>query len=129
MSLRGFLFCALLTVSASLHAAGLGPIVIHSALGQPLNAEIEITTLGPKEFESLKVSVATPDLYKERGITYQGLVRNIRLVPTKRENGSAYLKATTVGPLNEPLVDLLVDFAWPGGRLVQKYSLALDPPR
>lgn len=129
MSVRGFLFCTLMAASASLHAAGLGPIVVHSALGQPLNAEIEITTLGPKEFESLRVSVATPELYKERGIAYQGLVRNIRLVPTKRENGSAYLKATTVAPLNEPLVDLLVDFAWPGGRLVQKYSLALDSPR
>lgn len=129
MSIRGFLFCALLTSSASLHAAGLGPIVIHSSLGQPLDAAIEITSLGPKEFESLNVRVASPELYKERGITYQSLVRNIRLVPTRRENGSAFLKVTTVGPLNEPLVDLLVDFAWPGGRLVQKYSLALDPPR
>lgn len=129
MSVRGLLLCFLLATSASLNAAGLGPILIHSGLGQPLNAEIEITTLGPKEFESLKVSVATPELYKERGITYQSLVRNIRLVPTKRENGSAFMKVTTVGPLNEPLVDLLVDFAWPGGRLVQKYSLALDPPR
>lgn len=126
---RTILLSVLMIVSISLHAAGLGPIVIHSGLGQPLNAEVEITTLGPKEFESLKVSVATPELYKERGITYQSLVRNVRLVPTKRENGSAFLKVTTVGPLNEPLVDLLVDFAWPGGRLVQKYSLALDPPR
>lgn len=129
MPLRGLLCFMLMAATASLHAAGLGPILVHSSLGQPLNAEIEITTLGPKEFESLKVSVATPELYKERGITYQSLVRNIRLVPTKRENGSAFMKVTTVGPLNEPLVDLLVDFAWPGGRLVQKYSLALDPPR
>jgi pilus assembly protein FimV len=133
MSARAFLPCillaTLLAASAPLHAAGLGPIVVHSGLGQPLNAEVEITTLGPKEFESLTVRVASPDLYKERGIAYAGLVRNIRITPTKRENGTAFLKIVTMGPLNEPLVELLVDFAWPGGRLVQKYSLALDPPR
>ncbi|MBL8518618.1 MAG: hypothetical protein JNM76_16765 [Betaproteobacteria bacterium] len=110
-------------------AAGLGPIVTHSALGQPLSAEIEITSLGPKEFESLTARIASPDLYKERGIAYHGLVRNIRLAPTRRENGSAFLKVSTVAPMNEPLVDLLVEFTWPGGRLVQKYALALDPPR
>lgn len=127
--LIGTLLCALLALSSPIHAAGLGPIVIHSALGQPVNGEIEITTLGPKEFESLNVRVASPELYKERGIAYSGLVRNIRLVPTKRENGTAFLKVSTVGPINEPLVELLVDFAWPGGRLVQKYSIALDPAR
>jgi pilus assembly protein FimV len=118
---------ALATTTAS--AAGLGPIATQSALGQPLNAEIEITALGPKEFESLTARVASPELYKERGITYNGLVRNIRLTPTKRENGTAFLKVSTIAPMNEPLLDLLVDFAWPGGRLVQKYALALDPPR
>ena len=119
----------LMLASAAAHAAGLGQIVIHSSLGQPLNGEIEITALGPKEFESLTVRVASVDLYRERGINYNSLARSIRLVPTKRPDGTAFLKVTSAGAFNEPSLDMLVDFAWPGGRLVQKYPLALDPAR
>ncbi len=116
-------------VSGLAHAAGLGQLIVHSTLGQPLNGEIEITALGPKEFESLTVRVASVELYKERGIQYNSLARSIRLVPTTRPDGTAFLKVTSSGAFNEPSLDMLVDFAWPGGRLVQKYPLALDPAR
>jgi pilus assembly protein FimV len=109
-------------------AAGLGELVVHSALGQPLEAKVEITGLRGKEFESLTVASATPELFKQRGLTYTAIARNLRYAPVKREDGSAYLKISSVQAINEPSVDLLIDFAWPGGRLLQKYSLLLDLP-
>lgn len=119
----------MIAASASAHAAGLGQLIVHSSLGQPLKGEIEITALGPKEFESLTVRVASVELYRERGIHYHSLARSIRLVPTRRPDGTAFIKVTSAGSFNEPSLDMLVDFAWPGGRLVQKYPLALDPAR
>ena len=48
----GGVFLALSAMSAN--AAGLGKLSINSALGQPLSAEIELVSLQPGEFESIK---------------------------------------------------------------------------
>lgn len=123
-----FAVLASLCLNLPAHAAGLGELVVHSALGQPLDAKVEITGLRGKEFESLIVSSATPELFKQRGLNYTSIARNLRYTPVKREDGSAYLRIYSIDTINEPSVDLLIDFAWPGGRLLQKYSLVLDLP-
>lgn len=123
------LLTALTLTALPATAAGLGKMTIHSALGQPLNAEIEITALQPKEFESLTMRVASAELYQERGATHHSLVRQIRLTPVKRDDGTAFMRVTSHSPVNEPSVDILIEFTWPNGRLVQKFPVLLDPAR
>lgn len=125
-ALMALLLASLFSIPA--HSAGLGELIVHSALGQPLEAKAEITGLRGKEFESLSVAPAAAEAYAQRGLRYTAVSRNIRYTPVRREDGSAYLAITSTAPINEPTVDLLVDFAWPGGRLLQKYVLLLDLP-
>ncbi len=56
-SLRISLFVIILMLPwAAIHAAGLGKLTLNSALGQPLNAEIDVVASNSDEVQSLKNS-------------------------------------------------------------------------
>ena len=119
--------CTCFAIAA--HAAGLGALTIQSALGQPLLAEIEVIGMQPDEFARVLARVASPEQYQAATLAYQPLLRQLRVAVERRKDGKAILKITSVAPINEPTLELLVDFNWRGGSLLQKYSLLLDPPK
>jgi pilus assembly protein FimV len=114
--------------AAGAHAAGLGRLTINSTLGQPLNAEIEIVSLQPGEFEALTARVASVEAYQAARIEYQSVLRQLRFTIDRRAGGQPVLRITSSVPVNEPFVDLLVDMTWPTGRLQREYPILLDPP-
>ena len=120
-------FAVLLAPAA--HAAGLGGIDVRSSLGQALVAEVEIIALKPKEFEELQARIANVEEYKAANLVYASVVRQIRVSAARRAGGKAVLQLTSIAPINEPSLDLLVELTWPGGRLLQKYTLLLDPQK
>ena len=114
--------------SFSAYAAGLGRLSVNSSLGQPLSAEIELLSLQPGEFESLSARVASPDSFRDARIEYASSLRLMRFSVDKRPNGQPILKITSIAPVNEPFLDVLVELNWPSGRLLREYPLLLDPP-
>ncbi|MFN6323666.1 MAG: FimV family protein, partial [Burkholderiales bacterium] len=46
-------------------AAGLGPLTVQSALGQPLKAEVEVTSVTPEELQSLSVRLAPQAAFRQ----------------------------------------------------------------
>jgi pilus assembly protein FimV len=123
-------FAAALTVMPALssHAAGLAGVTVQSALGQPLEAEIQIVALQPEDFPLMQARIASPEEYKAAKLTYVPVIRQLRLSAERRGEGAVW-KLTSAAPINEPSLDLLVEFTWPGGKLVQKYSILLDPQK
>ena len=111
------------------HAVGLSAFKVHSALGQPLSAEIEVTALQPEEFAQVVARIATPEQYQTASTTYLPVLRQLRITAERRADGRSFLNITSVAPINEPTLALLVDFNWRGGRLLQKYAVLLDPPK
>jgi pilus assembly protein FimV len=109
-------------------AAGLGKLTVNSALGQPLSAEIDLVSLQPGEFEGLVGRVASPEAYADAKIEYSSVLRQLRFATERRADGRPVLKITSVGPVNEPFLDVLVEMTWPAGRLVREYPILLDPP-
>jgi pilus assembly protein FimV len=122
-------FCIVAPQTAG--AAGLAPINVTSALGQPFSAEIEITGLPSEEFEFelAKGRVASPEAYQDARLVYPPLVRQLRISTERRADGKPVLKVVSSAPINEPALNLLVEFNWRSGRLIQKYSILLDPPK
>ncbi|MEW6689603.1 MAG: pilus assembly protein FimV, partial [Pseudomonadota bacterium] len=109
------------------HAAGLGRITVHSALGQPLRAEIEIVSLQPGEEDSLTVRLATAEAFRQAGIEISPALIGLRLaVDTKGPR--PVIRVGTSQPVNEPFLDMLVELQWATGRLVREYTFLLDPP-
>ena len=122
--IAGFLLSLPLTV----YPLGLGKISVLSGLGQPLNAEIELVSVGPDELDSLTVRVADPGTYRQNNVEYQSGLGRARISIERRRDGRAYLKIITPQPFNDPYVDLLLEMNWAQGRLVRNYTFLLDPP-
>src|SRR5579859_4932075 len=99
---------ALLVVAGAASAAGLGRLTVNSALGQILNAEIDLVSLQQGEAYSLNVRVAPPEAFQDARIEYSGSLRLLRFAVEKRANGQSYLKVTSVAPINEPFLDVLI---------------------
>src|SRR4051812_43218252 len=97
----GAVSLALLLGASVANAAGLGKLTVNSGLGQLLNAEIDLVSLQPGELDSLNARVAEPEAFRDARIEYSGSLRLLRFSVERRMNGQAYLKVTSVAPINE----------------------------
>jgi len=109
-------------------AAGLGKLTVLSALGQPLRAEIEIVSLQSNEGESLSARLASPEAFRQANVERPGVLMAVRFSVEPRPNGRYVLVLSSVEPINEPFLDMLVELGWANGRLVREYTFLLDPP-
>src|SRR5688500_11570665 len=124
----GAAIALLLGAAVAAHAAGLGKLTVTSSLGQPLQAEIDLVSLQPGELDSLTARVAPPEAFRDARIEYSTSLRLLRFSVERRATGQAYLKVTSVAPINEPFVDVLIEVTWPAGRIQREYPILLDPP-
>lgn len=114
-------------VPLAAQAAGLGKIVVFSALGQPLRAEIELSATR-EELADMRAQLASPDAFKQAGLDYATTLLGIRFSLDKRNNGQSVIRLSSDKPINDPFVDMLLELNWPAGRLVREYTFLLDPP-
>lgn len=109
-------------------AAGLGRLTVLSALGHPLNAEIELVSVTKAEMGSLSARIAPPDAYRKANLQYNSALPGARVTIERRPDGRPYLKITTTRPVTEPFIDLMIDLTWSAGRILREYTALLDPP-
>lgn len=119
---------ALLTLPLWVHAAGLGKLTVKSALGQPLSAEIELLVADKAELDSLNVSIASGDAFKDAQIEYAPVLSTLQFTVGKGAGGKPVLKLSSSKPVNDPFMDMLVELNWASGRLLREYTILLDPP-
>src|SRR6478672_7445919 len=108
-------------------ALGLGKLTVESALGQPLSARIELTSVTREDLDSLRAKVADPSLYRQNNLTYQGTLSRARIT-LEGGSGTPFLRVTSPVSVQEPFLDLLVELDWASGRVVREYTFLLDPP-
>ncbi|MDO5101462.1 MAG: FimV/HubP family polar landmark protein [Lautropia sp.] len=113
--------------SSPAEAAGLGRLTVQSALGQPLRAEVEVTSVRPDEAASLTAKLATPDAFSKAGLQYKEALSAVQMAVEER-NGRYVIKLSSSRPINEPFVDLMVELSWAAGKFVREYTFLLDPP-
>ena len=122
------LLAAALGVPGIAGSVGLGRMTVQSSLGQPLSAQIELTSLTNEDLSSLTARVADSSLYRQNGLNYQGVLSRARVAVERLPNGGAQLRVTTPAGVSEPYLDLLVEVNWASGRVVRAYTFLLDPP-
>jgi len=115
------------SVSLPADAAGLGRLTVNSGLGQPLRAEVEVTSLTDNEASSLKARLARPDAFRQAGLEFNPALTGLRF-EVQRQGAGAVVKITSSRPVNEPFVDLLIELNWNSGKFVREYTFLLDPP-
>ena len=121
------LAAVLLSIPLLAHAAGLGQLKVISGLGQPLNAEVEIVSLQPGEDDSLSARLAGAEAFRQAGVEFNPVLLGVRLNIVRRD-AKSFLRLSTIQPVNEPFLELLVELQWATGRLVREYTFLLDPP-
>jgi pilus assembly protein FimV len=126
-TLASAVFIALASLSASVDAAGLGRLSVQSGLGQPLRAEVEVTSLTKEEAQSLSARLAPPDAFRQAGLEFNQALNALRFAIEPR-SGRTFVRITSTQPINEPFVDLLVELNWATGKFVREYTFLLDPP-
>ena len=113
-------------LSSAAHAAGLGKLTVLSALGQPLRAEIELTTSAGEDPASMAVKLANPEAFRAANIEFNPALLSLRFAVEDR-GGRQVIRVSSTQPLNEPFVDMLLELTWNNGRLVREYTFLLDP--
>lgn len=109
------------------HAAGLGKLTVFSGLGEPLNAEIELSA-SKEEISSLTARIAPAETYTEQGIDRAAMLSALKVELGKQSNGTPVIKLTSAQPVNDPFLDMLIEMEWSSGRLLREYTALLDPP-
>ncbi len=108
------------------HAAGLGKLTVLSSLGQPLRAEIELSSVDQDEAVSLVAKLAPTDAYRQAKIDFNPVLLSLRFAIVQR-GGRQVISLTSTQPINEPFVDVLLELGGNKGRLIREYTFLLDP--
>ena len=111
------------------HAVALGRITVQSALGESLRAEIDVSDLSAEEASSLRIGVASADVFKSAGFEYSALAASLDVKLQKRADGRSYLRLTGNRAVTDPFVDLIVEARWSSGRVTRDYTMLFDPPK
>jgi pilus assembly protein FimV len=122
------LLCAGLVQHTDAQALALGRVVVQSALGEPLRAEIDVPEINTEEAASLRVGLASGDTFRAAGMDVNPALANLQISLQRRADGRAFLRLTSSRPVTEPFVDLIVEANWSSGRVVRDYTLLFDPP-
>ena len=110
------------------NALGLGEIKLHSALNEPLNADIELVQVRELSSSEILPSLASNSEFKSADVERTQFLTGLKFEVHVNENGKSYIHVTSRKPVREPFLNFLVEVNWPAGRLLREYTLLLDPP-
>ena len=112
-------------LASSAQAAGLGALRIQSPLGAYLRGDIEITQLTADEEATLTIRLPSAEMYRQQGLDYTPAHSSLRVALAR--DGRPVAALTSTAPMNEPLIDVLLELKWAGGHLMRQYTVLLDP--
>lgn len=107
-------------------AAELGELAVQSHVGQPLLAEIELTTLAPDEANGVAVRLASPDVYRGGGIGMDAALQTLTISPFER-GGRQYVRVATRQAIQAGHVHLYLLLGNGNGAIVRLATLWLTP--
>ncbi|NEZ03351.1 hypothetical protein G4Y73_04215 [Wenzhouxiangella sp. XN201] len=117
----------LLFPSDGLRALGLGEARVDSWLGQPLDVSIRLLAAEGENVESLSVGPAALADFERLGVPSESLGLGLE-VTVDRSVEPARIRVRSRQPVNDPIVQILIDARWSSGRVLREYTLFLDPP-
>ena len=118
---------SLALASGGAFGLGLGDIEMRSALNQPMNAEIRLTSVKPGELDGMIVQLASEDAFSRAGIDRTQALTDLVFTVDQSANVPV-IRISSRRPVVEPFLNFLLEVDWPQGRMVREYTVLLDPP-
>jgi len=115
-----------LVYSSLASALGLGEITLHSALNQPLNAEIALLETDGLSPDDVMARLASPEAFAKAGVERVFFLNDLRFTPVLN-GGRGVIRVVSHKPVTEPYLSFLVQLSRPNGDLLHEYTVLLDP--
>lgn len=123
---RVLLSTALLIYSGMASALGMGDIRLHSALNQPLSAEIDLLDVGELSADDIRVVLASSSDFARIGVERLAFLQDLSFTPVIDGNRSR-IRVASSQPVREPYLNFLVEITRAKSRLLREYTVLLDP--
>ena len=115
-----------LIYSGMASALGMGDITLHSALYQPLAAEIDLLEVGNLSSDEIRVVLASSSDFARVGIERPVFLQDLSFTPVIDGNRSR-IRVVSNKPVREPYLNFLVEITRAKSRLLREYTVLLDP--
>lgn len=106
------------------HAVVLGGVQVHSNLGQPLVAEVEVLNV---DQDSLKARLAPPNVHQAHSFEVPHQLGNVNVRLVNKRDGRHVLRVTSDRAVTEPTLELLLQAEDNTGSIVRYVPLLIDP--
>lgn len=127
--MRKAAIAALLLAAGNAWALGLGQIKVKSGPNQPLLAEIPIISTTPGELAALRARLASPETFRRIGLPPPtGAAADLQFSLGSDAHGRPVIRVTSIRPIDQAVVNFLIEVDWGEGKLVREYSALVDAP-
>jgi pilus assembly protein FimV len=123
---RLYLLTALLCLCGNALALQLGSIRSGSSLGEPLEASVSIWHTPTDDLAAMRLRIK-PDLSYHSNTAITQIVDTLRAELAYTPTGRAYIRVTSTGSINEPVIAFRLEAGIGDTGLIRNYALALRP--
>lgn len=124
----GAVAAVLLLAPLAASAQNLGRLALLSRLGEPLDAEIEVTGVPAQARDSLSAQIVPIGVFERFGVTPSPPLEVLRVSVVSGGDGNPVVRLRSTVPVERPAVNVILELAWNGGRMVRQYAFNVDPP-
>ncbi len=115
-----------LIYSGMVSALGMGDIRLHSALNQPLSAEIDLLDVGDLSADDVRVALASSGDFQRVGVERLAFLQDLSFTPVF-DGRNSRIRVTSNKPVREPYLNFLVEITRAKSRLLREYTVLIDP--
>jgi pilus assembly protein FimV len=126
-AVAGVLAAVLVLGHGAASALGFGRLSVQSSQGQPLQAQIQVTSLSPSEQASLRLRVASPQVHQTAGLVFDEVLASLKAELVRQADGGFVIQLTSDRPVNNIYVDLILEARWASGQRLMGYTLLVSP--
>jgi len=105
------------------YALAISDIQLNSHLNQRLQATVDLLAVSPEELDSLVVIIRPLQESSSAAMTWPKISHEIVSDPSGRHR----INLSSPEPIQEPVLNFVLELSWSGGRLEREYVLLIDP--
>jgi pilus assembly protein FimV len=109
------------------HALTLAGIEVQSHKGEPLRAEISVSSATAEEWGQLVVRLAPAERFAQLGLVFTPAVSQLQVELLETTDGNKRIRLFSPQAFSENFVDLLIEAQTPSGKWVKAFTLMLKP--
>ena len=114
-------------LSLSAHALTLAGIEVQSHKGEPLRAEISVSSATVEEWGQLAIRLAPAERFSQLGLIFTPAVGQLQIELLETSDGQKRIRLFSPQAFSENFVDLLIETQTTSGKWVKAFTLMLKP--